>query len=1288
MPTLSASSQFLIIYLTYLHAPVASQSVDDILGLSTPWDDRSVLLPHLNESDSAVVQMFISVVGFLDLQSQRDLLAGVQHLDPALREAETRYAEWYRKVLGRRIQPWIQRLCNEAGVLTNARYSDLTPQECADKIAPTVVISMGGNQTAVNAELLDLLALHIARMRHAASNSSTAPSPVLSSAALLESDPSDLVSPSDQASRERRAQPLSIGSTSPTHPLPVAVVGTSAPQQHKVEKKSSGAKAKQKSKQEPRFYDMWEKEIYYAVSMSFLCYLRRSSTVPSLTQEQMWETFSSYDSLGVAGLDELSDEELLDFWHRYSRRPQMFAPCHCAANPALTSWDNPADADERNKFVFGGPGFVDFALQRHQIVALCALFHRSFCAAEKTDRIREPTHVMLADGMGLGKTITALAYIAELMFIRASPVHLAHLQDTDFALAAYPGFLARDKRFSFMGRGAIPARPHLIIVPNAVYAQWISEIRRFFFCGWVDLFEVPTEQDEFEEMFFSENGPYRRSPLDNCFKILLCTDTVFGKFASAHFDLEVPKGTAADAPRKILKNAPSDSLMTLSFNVCIIDEAHDIRHGAGGKYVGMCHLARSCNFVIALTGTPIYAQPRDALNIFRMLRIERLHGAAGDEFLRRHAKSIRRASSATPKVASNDSDDDQADDPDMLDPEVLQALAEDDTSTVPVFTPTPTTKAKTRMCNAMLQRAGHAMIRRTHASRGFANELIIDIPPKISINYWINLSPQELASIKTIVAAGLTKKATRIRHAGATLVISRENFMSRYRTEIAVPTNISSAVVSSHPPVASTSSSKRQSKKNKANTANTRYPPYSSITDFQTRAGNKLKHLVRLLTYLLADDDASAVDTFDTANGEMLLPPLPIRSGPAPQTRKILVSFTFTMMLATIRSAMQLHGIDSFVFTGNDNPQKRVQILQQWKSSLTNRVLIMSQVGAVGLNLTEASVVIHYDSNWSGLHEDQIDARACRYGQTKTVHCYHLLAKGTSDVLIDSNAREKHVFLAGLTENGGEAEGSGDFPDDPICLLDLEAEDARSDEDEEEVRRLYEAEPEPDQSSPLGSPPSTEASPDPRLRAEVVTCKMKQELTTPRRSRQSAPSPSPSVPEAPLDPPAITATTPTPPTMNDPVNDFQLVSILQAPTSIRLNSERLTTLGAAFTLLNPSASNQSTPPLLPSPTLPSVSLNSPFAMQSPSHTAQFSPGTALHLDDIDWDTLSHDKNLWAPFQDNDNAQDMDQVQDDADITMQDSSIDGEVVPNDFKNPMQTNFDGGVSPRSHFDMEDA
>jgi SNF2 family DNA or RNA helicase len=49
----------------------------------------------------------------------------------------------------------------------------------------------------------------------------------------------------------------------------------------------------------------------------------------------------------------------------------------------------------------------------------------------------------------------------------------------------------------------------------------------------------------------------------------------------------------------------------------------------------------------------------------------------------------------------------------------------------------------------------------------------------------------------------------------------------------------------------------------------------------------------------------------------------------------------------------------------------------------------------VGLNLTEADTVIHYDPWWNPATENQATDRAYRIGQEKPVFVYKMIARGT-----------------------------------------------------------------------------------------------------------------------------------------------------------------------------------------------------------------------------------------------------------------------------------------------------
>lgn len=65
-----------------------------------------------------------------------------------------------------------------------------------------------------------------------------------------------------------------------------------------------------------------------------------------------------------------------------------------------------------------------------------------------------------------------------------------------------------------------------------------------------------------------------------------------------------------------------------------------------------------------------------------------------------------------------------------------------------------------------------------------------------------------------------------------------------------------------------------------------------------------------------------------------------------------------------------------------------------------HRVLIMTSAGQFGLNVQRASVIFHYDQEWSLAKMQQRDGRAHRYGQKDSVLVYNLLAKGTVDYYV------------------------------------------------------------------------------------------------------------------------------------------------------------------------------------------------------------------------------------------------------------------------------------------------
>jgi superfamily II DNA or RNA helicase len=109
--------------------------------------------------------------------------------------------------------------------------------------------------------------------------------------------------------------------------------------------------------------------------------------------------------------------------------------------------------------------------------------------------------------------------------------------------------------------------------------------------------------------------------------------------------------------------------------------------------------------------------------------------------------------------------------------------------------------------------------------------------------------------------------------------------------------------------------------------------------------------------------------------------------------RRILIFSQFTSMLALIGSALDERAIGYLTLTGETT--NRAKPLAGFAKGEADVFLISLKAGGVGLNLTSADTVIHYDPWWNPATELQATDRAHRIGQTKPVFVYKLVAAGS-----------------------------------------------------------------------------------------------------------------------------------------------------------------------------------------------------------------------------------------------------------------------------------------------------
>lgn len=105
--------------------------------------------------------------------------------------------------------------------------------------------------------------------------------------------------------------------------------------------------------------------------------------------------------------------------------------------------------------------------------------------------------------------------------------------------------------------------------------------------------------------------------------------------------------------------------------------------------------------------------------------------------------------------------------------------------------------------------------------------------------------------------------------------------------------------------------------------------------------------------------------------------------------RKVLIFSQFTSMLALIEQRLQSENIGFSKLTGKT--KKRSEAIEAFQSGQVPVFLISLKAGGVGLNLTTADTVIHYDPWWNPAAEDQASDRAWRIGQDKPVFVYKLI---------------------------------------------------------------------------------------------------------------------------------------------------------------------------------------------------------------------------------------------------------------------------------------------------------
>ncbi|MDO4169134.1 MAG: SNF2 helicase associated domain-containing protein [Lachnospiraceae bacterium] len=134
---------------------------------------------------------------------------------------------------------------------------------------------------------------------------------------------------------------------------------------------------------------------------------------------------------------------------------------------------------------------------------------------------------------------------------------------------------------------------------------------------------------------------------------------------------------------------------------------------------------------------------------------------------------------------------------------------------------------------------------------------------------------------------------------------------------------------------------------------------------------------------------------------------------------KVLIFSQFTSIFPILEERLKKSGISYYELTGHTPKQKRMQMVESFNKNDVPVFLISLKAGGTGLNLTSASIVIHFDPWWNLAAQNQATDRAHRIGQENQVVVFKLIVKDTiEEKIIELQKKKQELADEILGEEG------------------------------------------------------------------------------------------------------------------------------------------------------------------------------------------------------------------------------------------------------------------------------
>jgi non-specific serine/threonine protein kinase len=188
------------------------------------------------------------------------------------------------------------------------------------------------------------------------------------------------------------------------------------------------------------------------------------------------------------------------------------------------------------------------------------------------------------------------------------------------------------------------------------------------------------------------------------------------------------------------------------------------------------------------------------------------------------------------------------------------------------------------------------------------------------------------------------------------------------------------------------------------------------------RKGKILAAIMKFKQICNHPDQYSGLSGFDPKNSGKFASLAEICATIKEKRESVLVFTQFKEMCEPLSRYLQtLFERSGLVIHGGTTPKKRGALVEQFNSEYVPFMVLSLKAGGVGLNLTSANHVVHFDRWWNPAIENQATDRAFRIGQTKDVMVYKFVTSGTIEEKIDGIIESKQKLASDvISETSGE----------------------------------------------------------------------------------------------------------------------------------------------------------------------------------------------------------------------------------------------------------------------------